>query len=233
MKELTYSLRKNIFDNYKSFCETELDSIRKNIDFKTLEKEIVTDIYNAIISREADPKRLQLTSENQFSDDIRDILQGKFKEYNIIVGREQPSGFAKKTIGEPDITMHTYLKNIYTSICVGEIKEWGKFRKQVKQLLGYMKPSTKFGFTIILNRKSNFPDIYNKIDEILQSFGVKKGEIDYFKTIEILTIKEMKNLIISKHVNPDDSSSLTIYHFIANANPNSGANEEAAIQARV
>ncbi|MBO0581603.1 hypothetical protein EXQ44_05690 [Clostridium botulinum] len=51
---------------------------------------------------ENNPGKLRNISETELSDDIRNIVQASLRKENIIVEREMPSGFAKKSIGELD-----------------------------------------------------------------------------------------------------------------------------------
>lgn len=122
---------------------------------------VVKEIYNAIKMIENNPRKLRKTSETELSDDIRNIIQASLRKENIIVAREMPSAFAKKSIGELDFYIYTYINNIYNVLGIGENKEWGTFKEQLKQLLGYMNCDTRFGFTILFNKKVNLDILIN------------------------------------------------------------------------
>lgn len=198
-----------------------------------LEQLIVKQIYNAIKSRENDPRRLHLTNETQLSDDIRDIVREKLYDNNIIFEREMPSGFAKAGIGECDFYISTYQNGIYKTLAIGENKEWGKFESQLKQLIGYMTKDVKFGFTIIFNKSVQANTALSKRIEILKNFYVEKNGEKYFQVVDgIFEHKDMKDVLLTRHENPEKKGTyFRIYHFIINANPIE--REESALQARM
>ena len=90
--ELMPSDKKEEYINIKSKLDLSKNSKRNVEDL------IVKSIYNAIKKRENDPRRLIDTSETQLSDDIRDIVQQGLYGKNIMISREMPSGFSKKSI---------------------------------------------------------------------------------------------------------------------------------------
>lgn len=195
------------------------------------EDSIVKEIYNAIKMLENNPRKLRKTSETELSDEIRNIVQASLRKENIIVEREMTSGFASKSIGELDFYIYTYIDNTYNVLSIGENKEWGKFKEQLKQLLGYMKCDTKFGFTILFNKKVNLNTLIKSRNKILKEFFVEKDGEKYFEVIgEIEESKEMKNVVLTRHKNPEDNTSFKIYHFIVNAKLDE--REETAKQAR-
>lgn len=205
-------------------------SKKNNILFDN-EDIVVKEIYNAIRMIENNPRKLRDTSETELSDDIRNIIQASLKKENIIVAREMPGGFAKKSIGELDFYIYTYINNIYNVLGIGENKEWGKFKEQLKQLLGYMKCDTNFGFTILFNKTVNLDTLIKKRNKILKEFFVEKDDKKYFEIMgDITELKEMKNVVITLHKNPEDNTHFKIYHFIVNAKLDE--REEAAKQAR-
>ncbi|MBD5587423.1 hypothetical protein FDF50_12020 [Clostridium botulinum] len=209
----------------------------KNIFFQNhnilpYEENIVAkEIYNAIKMLENNPGKLRNISETELSDDIRNIVQASLRKENIIVEREMPSGFAKKSIGELDFYIYTYINNTYNVLSIGENKEWGKFKEQLKQLLGYMKCDTKFGFTILFNKTINLDTLIKSRNKILKEFFVEKDDKKYFEVIgDITKLKEMKNVVVTLHKNPEDNTYFEIYHFIVNAKLDE--REETAKQAR-
>lgn len=192
---------------------------------------IIKEIYNAIKMIENNPRKLQTTSETELSDEIRNIIQAALRKENIEVTREMPSGFAKKTIGELDFYIYKYINDIFNIVAIGENKEWGNFKEQLKQLLGYMKCDTKFGFTILFNKKVNLNTVIEKRNEILKDFYISKDGAKHFEIIgDIEEIEEMKCVVKTLHINPEDKTYFRVYHFIVNAKLDE--REEAAKQAR-
>lgn len=180
---------------------------------------IVKSIYNAIKKRENDPRRLIDTSETQLSDDIRDIVQQGLYGNNIMISREMPSGFSKKNIGECDFYVYRYNNDIYEEIAIGENKEWGSFSEQVKQLIGYMKPNTMFGFTMLFNKNVKLSYALEKRKTILNEFYVEIDGKKHFKVIGgIREVASMNDVLVTLHKNPEkEGSYFKLYHFIVNA----------------
>lgn len=220
---------KEEYYNIKQKFESNNENNNKKIKLEML---IVKQIYNAIKSRENDPRRLKSTSETQLSDDIRDIVREKLNDNNIIFEREMPSGFSNVTIGECDFYIYTYEDGIFKTLAIGENKEWGNFEGQLKQLIGYMTNDVQFGFTILFNRSVQANTALNKRINILKNFYVEKDGIKYFKLVNgILEYKDMNNVLLTEHENPEKKGTyFRIYHFIINANLNE--RETSAIQAR-
>lgn len=192
---------------------------------------IIKEIYNAIIMLENNPRKLRQETETDLSDEIRNIIQAALRKEKIQISREMPSGFAKKSMGEVDLYIYKYINDVYNILAIGENKEWGNFNEQLKQLLGYMKCDTKFGFTILINKTMNLDVLIRKRIEILEKFYVKKDGKKYFQIVgNIQSVDEMKNVIRTLHINPEDNTFFPIYHFIINAKVDE--REEAATQAR-
>ncbi|MEQ6389271.1 hypothetical protein RZN22_08060 [Bacillaceae bacterium S4-13-58] len=126
-----------------------------NEDNENIEELIIRLIYSAIKQKEMDARRLLETKETQLSDDIAHILQTSLADKGIIVAREQPGGFALKSTWELDFFIYTQANHTFKPIAIGENKEWGNFKKQFKQLIGYMKEDIPFGFTILFNKTTN------------------------------------------------------------------------------
>lgn len=197
-----------------------------------LENLIIRQIYNAIKSRENDPRRLHSTNETQLSDDIRDIVREKLYDNNIFFEREMPSGFAKCGIGECDFYIYSYQNGIYKTLAIGENKEWGKFESQLKQLIGYMTKDVKFGFTIIFNKSVQANTALRRRIEILKNFYVEDKGKKYFQVVgDILEYTDMNDMLLTRHENPERKGTyFNVYHFIINANPTE--REASALQAR-
>jgi hypothetical protein len=200
-----FNIRKTIVSDYQKFCCVVLnrpDGIQVSIT--ALCQILVNSITNAIISRENDPSRLkENTTERQFCDDIRDIVAEGIKDTGMCIHREKPAGFAKKSIGETDLFVDSYMGGEKVNIAVGEVKEWGSFKRQVQQLFGYMDRHTLIGFTIVLNKNHALEKIQNEMVEILVELGGG--------------IVQNQNIIISEHVQTESQKPIRIYHFIANA----------------
>lgn len=224
--ELMPSDKKEEYINIKSKLDLSKNSKRKVEDL------IVKSIYNAIKKRENDPRRLIDTSETQLSDDIRDIVQQGLYGNNIMISREMPSGFSKKSIGECDFYVYRYNNDIYEEIAIGENKEWGSFSEQVKQLIGYMNPNTMFGFTILFNKNVNLSYALEKRKTILNEFYVEIDGEKHFEVIgEIIEIPSMDDVLVTLHKNPEkEGSYFKLYHFIVNAKLDE--REKTAIEAR-
>lgn len=186
-------------------------------DFKN-EQLIIKQIYNALKAREKYPKRLQETSETELSDDIADIVRENLQENGIIITREMPSGFAKKSIGECDFYIYTYIDGVFKAIAIGENKEWGNFENQLKQLIGYMTKDTQFGFTILFNKSVQANTALTKRKRILEDFYVEINGNKLFVVEGIWESKVMKDVLITKHENPEKRGAyFRVYHFIINS----------------
>lgn len=196
-----------------------------------LEELIVRLIYTAIKQQEKDPRRLRQTKETELSDYIANILQVGLSSRDVVIAGEQPSGFALKGIGELDFFIYTQSNSTFSPIAIGENKEWNNFTKHFKQLLGYMNEDIDFGFTIIFNKKTNLKTVLENRETFLREFFVEINGKKYFETIELTKgFKELKDIVISTHKNPENGTLFKVYHFIANAyRPE---REEAAKQAR-
>ncbi|EQB85831.1 hypothetical protein J2Z44_004302 [Clostridium punense] len=196
------------------------------------EQLVIKQLYNAIMLRQNDPRRLQSTTETELSDDVSDIAKEKLHENGIIIAREMPSGYSKKNIGECDFYIYTYKDGIYRTIAIGENKEWGNFENQLKQLIGYMTQDVEFGFTILFNKSVQSSTALTKRLEMLKNFYVEVDGNKIFQIVgDILEIKSMNDVLVTKHENPERKGTyFKIYHFIINAN--SGERKESALQAR-
>ncbi|MBO0581602.1 hypothetical protein EXQ44_05685 [Clostridium botulinum] len=94
-----------------------------------------------------------------------------------------------------------------------------------------MKCDTKFGFTILFNKTINLDTLIKSRNKILKEFFVEKDDKKYFEVIgDITKLKEMKNVVVTLHKNPEDNTYFEIYHFIVNAKLDE--REETAKQAR-
>lgn len=219
----------NHFNQYGIDLSEYLDLIPKDIalDYLELEKKKVTTsdrkekivriIYDSIVAKEKDLARLKSTSETQLSDDIADILSLSLKEEKIIIAREKPMGFALKGPGELDFYIYSSLEENY-ELAIGENKEWGNFDKQIKQLIGYMNERIEFGFTIIFNKSTKIKTILNRRKEILNNFYIEHDNIRNFETLEMVAdYNNMRNVLVTKHKNPENEQYFEIYHFICNA----------------
>lgn len=91
--ELLPDDKKMEFFKAKSKYETYL-KLETNIPKH--EQLIIKQLYNAIMLRQNDPRRLQNTTETELSDDVRDIAKEKLHENGIIITREMPSGYSNK-----------------------------------------------------------------------------------------------------------------------------------------
>lgn len=221
-------------DKKQEYYEAKNRFEAKPIENKEMEYEllIVKQIYNALKLRENDPIRLRNTSETQLSDDIRDIVREKLYENHIVIEREMPSGFAQKGIGECDFYIYAYNNGIFKSIAIGENKEWGKYESQLKQLIGYMTKDVQFGFTILFNKNVQANTALVKRLEIIQNFFVEVNGKKNFEVVgDILKMKEMEDVLVTKHENPERKGSyFRLYHFIINSNLTE--REISAIEAR-
>ncbi|ARI78805.1 hypothetical protein [Halobacillus mangrovi] len=200
------------------------DKVLKKGEFKvnnTKEKieELIVRVINYSIKQvERDPLRLETTKETHLSDDIANFLRPALSKEGIITAREQPSGFAIKSSGELDFFIYSQSDHTYHSIAIGENKEWGNFQKHFKQLLGYMNEDTEFGFTIIFNKSTNLRTVLKKREEYIKNIYVEVEGVRYFETINLIKgYKGDDKVLISTHLNPEDSSIFKVYHFIVNA----------------
>jgi len=209
MELMPYDIRERYLQNRNYLHNEESENI---------EELIVRLIYSAIKQKELDPRRLLETRETQLSDDISHILRNSLSEKGIIVAREQPGGFARKSTGELDFFIYSQSHHTFKPIAIGENKEWGNFIKQFKQLIGYMKEDIPFGFTILFNKTTNLHTVLNRREEMLRDFFLDVDGKKYFETLELTSgFHEINDILISTHQNPENHSHFNIYHFIVNA----------------
>lgn len=175
---------------------------------------IIQDIYSVIQKETLNPVSYQNKSENELSDLIHSILFMKYKGSNIDIEREARGGFAIKNTGEMDFYIYKIENGIYGQIAVGENKEWGKYKDTIKQLLGYMTESTKFGFTIIFNKDTRLDTVIKRRYKILKEFNVNGN----FSVVGGITeLQNMKEVLMTKHQNPERKGTyFNIYHFVFN-----------------
>lgn len=171
------------------------------------EKIIINQIKNAIKLRERYPNRLYNMSEEELSDDIKDLTYLALQKDGIIVEREARGGFANREVGENDLFLYKIEDGKIIQLAVGENKIWNNFEKQVKQLIGYMNENINFGFTIVFNKNMRLMDVRNKQVEILKNS----------KDLNLIDIIKKENDIISIHLNPENNKKYKIYHLIVNA----------------
>lgn len=206
---------------------------RKDKTVKVIGEEelIVKSIHGVIQLLEEDPIKLAATSETRLSDEIVRSLYLLFNRYGLVVEREKPKGYAKKTIGELDFYIYALKNNVKRVVAIGENKEWGDYNFQIKQLFGYMDKDTEFGFSIIFNKDTQFSTIVKKRREVLKSFYVEENEKKHFETLQISQSPfDLNNVLVTLHKNPENDRVVKVYHFIINAN--SPERKEAAKQAR-
>lgn len=200
-------IKKTVEESINEMKELDLLN-QKNFE---LEFTIITQIKNAIKMRERYPERLYGTSEDELSDDIKDIVFMQLEKMHIIVQIEARGGFANKKVGENDFYIYKVDDNgSLNQIALGENKVWNNFEKQIKQLIGYMNENIKFGFTIAFNKSEELCKVREKQLEILE--GMKSDE-----KINIKSIIKDEDIIISLHTNPENNRDYRIYHLVANA----------------
>ncbi|MCM3118433.1 hypothetical protein M3610_24805 [Neobacillus sp. MER 74] len=185
---------------------------------ENIEELIVRLIYSAIKQKELNSRRLLETKENQLSDDIAHILQRNLSDKGVIVAREQPGGFSRKSAGELDFFIYTQTNHTFKPIAIGENKEWGNFLNQFKQLIAYMKEDIPFGFTILFNKTTNLQTVLNRREKILRDFLLDFNGKKHFEALEVTKgFQEIKDVLITTHQNPENQTRFKIYHFIVNA----------------
>ena len=171
------------------------------------EKIIINQIKSAIKLRERYPNRLYNMSEEELSDDIKDLTHLALQKDGIIIEREARGGFANSKVGENDLFLYKVEDGKIIQLAVGENKIWNNFEKQVKQLIGYMNENIEFGFTIVFNKTMPLIDVRNKQIEILKNN----------QELNLIDIIEDENDVISIHMNPENNKKYKIYHLIVNA----------------
>lgn len=192
----------------KEYVEHELEGEEHEMHE---EEFIINMIKNVIIQMEANPVRLEKSTENEISDDIKDRLQFSLEMKNIVIERESRGGYANNNIGEIDFLLYKNEKQKYVQIAIGENKNWGKFEKQIQQLLGYANKNIRFGFTIVINRNITYQNVRDEQVKLLKQF-------DLNGKFSIINIKEKGDLLVSTHHIPEEKREFRIYHFILNAN---------------
>lgn len=223
----------------KEYLEVMQQSLMKikTVQISELEATIVREIYLAIESIQNNPTRLSGQSETELSDDITNIIGAVLRREGIVVEREHPGGRAIEHIGEIDLFI--YRQQNQEILAVGENKHWSpeNFKKQIKQLIGYMQPDRGFGFSIIFNKNTQLRTVLEGRTEILKNFFVEKDGSKYFETKDPILYAEhwipgIKDVLITYHENPEKPQSiLRIYHFIVNCK--NDERMEAARQARI
>lgn len=199
------------------------------------EKLIVKEIFYAIEQKRLGSYRLSKYSENEMSDELKNVLQASLKHNGIIIEREAPAGYSLKNSGEIDFFV--YSSNTSNIYAVGENKEWTpqKFQNQLKQLLGYAKANRGFCFTIIFDKTTKLATVLEERLKILTNFKVEDNGINYFELTDPIYevhnfIDNVKDVLLTFHQNPEDGTPLRIYHFIIDANEQE--RKIAALQAR-
>ena len=163
-------LPKDIREEVKSSLENE--SVKKSDN--DLEYFIVNQINNAIKNMELNPSRLEKLDENEISDDIKARVQSAFEMKDLIIEREARGGYSAKSIGEMDFFIYKSDDYKNMQLAIGENKVWGKFEKQLNQLLGYANKNIDFGFTVVINKNTTYQEIKDSQKRILEEFNVNR-----------------------------------------------------------
>lgn len=207
LSEYLELMPQDIRNEISEILETEEKIYARNED----EKIIINQIKNAILIKERNPERLLKISEDELSDDIKDLSKPLLEQNGIIIEREARGGFAKNSVGENDFFLQKIENGKLIQLAIGENKLWNNFEKQIKQLIGYMNENIKFGFTIVFNKTEPLKIVrYKQIKIFEKLFKENETEI-----IEV-GIDEDDNLI-SIHKNPENDEIYKIYHLIVNA----------------
>ncbi|MGE7762282.1 hypothetical protein [Peribacillus sp. NPDC097895] len=203
-------------DKREEYIEAEKEHVCTNLEID--EEELILHlIHSAIQRKQLNVRRLLKTSETELSDDIADYMSAKLNELNINVDREKPAGFALKNVGELDFFIHRTTRGKYEKIAIGENKEWGTYKAQFKQLIGYMDRDIKFGFTIIFNKTVRLKTVLESRKKILEEFSIEIDGNTFFQVNRMEEMKGLKDVVITYHKNPEDESEFKVYHFIINA----------------
>ncbi|MFB8424940.1 hypothetical protein ACFC4S_23265 [Priestia megaterium] len=194
---------------------------------KKLEDPVFNAIYNALRAREHYSERLKGLSEEQFRDDVYDVISSDLRHYNITVRREERMGYskesgfqvAKKKTGEADLVIKLEEReNLVLELAVGEVKIWnGKksFVSQLQQLTQYKHTSVPYAFNIIFNRDRKLVEVSELVKEVLEE--LKSGSSHGIpKVIEFGESYDKVQTIVSTHYDIDSGKEFKIYHFIAN-----------------
>ena len=94
-----------------------------------------------------------------------------------------------------------------------------------------MNSNTLFGFTILFNKTVKLETALKKRIDILKNISVINDNKEYFQVIgEIKEMDGMKNVLVTKHRNPEENTFFKIYHFIINSKLDE--RQESALQSR-
>lgn len=209
-----------------------------NLSIPDLELKIIKTINKAIELHVEKPVNIEKLSENELSDQIFNSLKmSPICQEGIEIVREAPQGYAIAQSGELDFFIYRAGEN-YENIATGENKVWSPsdFEKQLKQIFGYLRVEGGFGFTIIFNKDTRLQTVLDGRKRILGSFSIEDddGVLLFEKEGPLIEMssfsQELRNIILSRHKNPElDNSLVRIYHFIVNSyNPERRFVAEAA-----
>lgn len=218
MKEL-YLEKKRVVEEVTQIVKREKD----------LEEKIIKEIYfccDMISSQVIEHKD---KSEIELSNEIFGRLKRLFKNsFNIEIEREAEIGHSKKKLGENDFYLYQNDEE-FSNIAIGENKVLEKFNEAYGQLLGYLNPSFKFGFTVSISRDKTIREAYDYIINQLEKKNYEKYEV--IEICEKPFGNDYMYLIKSTHIIPEDiQRCMGIYHIILDLNDK--YRQDVAIEAR-
>lgn len=226
-------------DDYVEFMSADLrelyiekrdEKVDENSNIKPWsEKLIIKRLYESLTLISNHVVEMNNKGEVEISNEVFRINKLLFKsEFGLELERESEIGHSSKKLGENDFYIYENNEN-YVNIAIGENKLIENFRGALGQVLGYLNPTFKFGFTILINKKRNIDDAYNFVLNELNS--------NPYPDFNIVEVSEnplgssLLYLIKSVHLIPEDKSrSMNIYHIILDLNDK--YRQEVAIKAR-
>ena len=197
------------------------------------EELIIKELYNSFRLLSEYVIEIREKSEVEISNEIFRMNKILFKKYyKLELERESEIGHSRKKLGENDF--YIYQNNDeYVNIAIGENKLLSGFSHAYGQVLGYLNPNFKFGFTISINKNKSIRDAYQYIIGELEK-EKDRNKFDDFKIVDISESpfgEECKYLVRSTHIIPEDKErKMNLYHLILDLNDNYRRN--VAIKAR-
>ena len=174
---------------------------------------IIKEILEALKRFQKRVVDFQKYDEVQITATLHDTIMSPLNlNFNMQIAREFTMGRSAKTLGETDLYIYRMHKGYLEDFAIIENKYIEKFEDQYYQLMGYLNSNFKLGITVSINLNKSYQNacdyIYKKLTE------QEKGP---FVPVYINRKKiDTQELLISKHIMPENGQPMTVYHLIFN-----------------